>query len=149
MRIASPALKLLGASLCACVAHGAFAAGDDFVRGPVEARVERVIDGDTFEAIALVWPGHSVRVAVRIRGIDAPELRSRCAAEREAAQAARHALEDLLAGAPVLLGNIGGDKYYGRVLADVIAHDGRPAAEILVADGLARLYAGGARPAYC
>jgi micrococcal nuclease len=150
MRIArTTILILLAASAWMLGVHAAAAGGGDFVPGPVEARVERVIDGDTFEAVAHVWPGHSVRVAVRIRGVDAPEIRSRCPAEREAAQAARRALEELFGGGPVLLGNIGGGKYYGRVLADVTAHDGRPAAEVLLAGGLARSYQGGQRAAWC
>jgi len=125
------------------------AGAGDVVRGPVEAHVERVIDGDTLAAVAHVWPGHSVRVSVRIRGIDAPEMRSRCAAERAAAEAARQALEELVAGAPVLVANIGGDKYFGRVIADVMVHDGRDAAAALAAAQHARLYDGGRRAAYC
>ena len=148
MRIAHiVSVKLLTAGACALSSH-AGAAGD-FVRGPVEARVERVIDGDTFVAVAQVWPGHSVRVSVRIRGIDAPEMKSRCASERAAGEAARQALEALIAGAPVEISNIGGGKYYGRVLADVTAHDGRGAAETLLGGGLARHYSGGKRAAYC
>jgi hypothetical protein len=64
--------------------------------GPVEARVISVLDGDTFLAEARVWPGHTVRVNIRIRGIDAPEKRARCTAERAAAQAAREALHALI-----------------------------------------------------
>lgn len=142
------ALIMLLNILLACAAHLP-AGAEEFVRGPVEARVERVIDGDTLLAVAHVWPGHSVRVSVRIRGIDAPEMRSRCAAERAAAEAARAALEELVGGAPVFISNIGADKYYGRVVADVAAHDGRAAAEALVAASHARLYAGGQRVAYC
>ena len=145
MRIAAIPLLLLG---FACIGLHPTSA-DDLIRGPVEAEVERVIDGDTLAAIAHVWPGHSVRVSVRIRGIDAPELRSRCASERAAAEAARLALEELVGHGPVLISNIGGDKYYGRVVADVVAHDGRAVAETLVAASHARQYDGGERVAYC
>ena len=69
------------------------ASGAELVAGPVEARVLRVIDGDTFEAEALVWPGHRVRVAVRIRGVGAPEMRTRCGGDRAAAVRAKAALE--------------------------------------------------------
>jgi micrococcal nuclease len=55
----------------------------------VQATVLRVLDGDTFEARATVWPDLEVTVAVRIAGIDAPELQSHCARERELAGAAR------------------------------------------------------------
>lgn len=134
------------APMAACV-H-ADAAGET-IAGPIPADVERVLDGDTFVAVAHVWPGHAVRVSVRIRGIDAPETRSRCAAERDAARAARTMLGALLAQGRVSLVNVGGGKYYGRVLADVVAADGREAARVLLDGGLARPYDGGKRRAYC
>lgn len=124
-------------------------AAAESIPGPVEARVLRVIDGDSFVAEAHVWPGHTVTVSVRIRGIDAPEARSRCEAEREAAGRARAALEALIAQGPVGMTNIGGGKFYGRVLADVTAHDGRTIADALVEDGLARIYGGGKRGSWC
>jgi hypothetical protein len=55
------------------------------VAGPVSARIVRIIDGDTLEVEAHPWPGHSVRVSVRLRGIDTPERRSQCADQRAAA----------------------------------------------------------------
>lgn len=116
------------------------AAGGDIVAGPVETRVVRVVDGDTFVAEAMVWPRHWVRVTVRIRGIDAPELRSRCAAERTAAERAREALSHLLGDGPVAVGNIGGDKYYGRVLADVTGAGGRAVGPAMLGLGAARAY---------
>jgi endonuclease YncB( thermonuclease family) len=120
----------------------------DDVSGPVAASVLRVIDGDTFVADAHVWPGETVRVSVRIRGIDAPELHSRCAAERVAATQARAALAGLLGSGPVTISNIGGDKYYGRVLADVATGEGDVAPRML-SRALAKPYAGGRRMPYC
>lgn len=125
------------------------AADAEPMAGPVSATVERVIDGDTFVASANVWPGHSVRVSIRLRGVDAPELRSKCPAERAAAEAARTALEKLIAGAPVEVANIGGGKYYGRVLADVTTASGTGAAEAMLAAGHVRPYAGGRRASSC
>lgn len=124
-------------------------AGAEIVRGPVEARVLRVIDGDTFMAEALVWPGHTVRVGVRIRGIDAPEMRTRCEAEKRAAMRARAALERLIGERPVTVSNIGGGKYYGRVLADVANADGEPIAPALLGLAVVRAYDGGARVPFC
>jgi len=134
-------LLAAGASLPASAA--------ELFAGPVEARVLRVIDGDTFLAEALVWPGHSVRVAVRIRGIDAPEMRSRCAAEKAAAREARAALAGLLGDGRVTVSNIGDAKYYGRVLADVADAEGRAVGPALLRLGLARPYDGGRRDAFC
>src|SRR5690348_9640474 len=56
------------------------------------AEVLRVIDGDTFEARINLWPGLEVTTRVRLRGIDAPELRAHCDDERIKAEAARDAL---------------------------------------------------------
>jgi len=70
-------------------------AGQDFA-GPVAARVVEVLDGDTFVADAHVWPGQTVRVNIRIRGIDAPEMKSRCVREHSAAIEAREVLAGLL-----------------------------------------------------
>ncbi len=121
----------------------------DEVPGPVLATVLRVIDGDTFVADAHVWPGETVRVSIRIRGIDAPELHSHCTAERQAAARARDALAGLLARQPVTISNIGGGKYYGRVLADVTIGDGGAIAPAMLSRALVKPYAGGRRTAYC
>lgn len=118
-------------------------------KGPVEASVVTVLDGDTFLADAHVWPGQSVRVNIRIRGIDAPEMKSRCLAERSAALEARAVLSDLLGGGKVTISNIGGAKYYGRVLADVDTGNGEAVSEILLTLRLVRPYWGGRRESWC
>ena len=125
------------------------AAASDLLRGPVEARVVRVIDGDTFEAEALVWPGHMVHVSIRIRGIDAPELRGKCETEKRAAREARATLARLIAERAVLVSNIGGDKYYGRVVADVADERGQDVALLLLGLSVVREYAGGTRVPFC
>ena len=117
--------------------------------GPVEAKVLRVIDGDTFVAEAQIWPGHSIRTSVRIRGIDAPEMRSRCEAEKKAARRSRAVLARLIGDGPVTISAIGGAKYYGRVLADVADARGRPVAAHMLGLGMARPYEGGKREAFC
>jgi micrococcal nuclease len=117
--------------------------------GPVQARVLEILDGDTFLAEALVWPGHSVRVNVRIRGIDAPEMRSRCEEEKAAANLAREALAGMIAAGGVSISNIGGAKYYGRVLADVSTAEGTEVAEALLRRELVRDYDGGKRTNWC
>lgn len=124
-------------------------AGEGIAGTVVGARVLRVIDGDTFEAEAHVWPGAVMRVSVRIRGIDAPELHARCAAEARAALAARDALAALLGQHGVLIFNIGGGKYYGRVLADVATAAGVDVAGGMLQRGLVRPYGGGRRAGWC
>lgn len=144
----------LWAPLLLCFATAVAARGDALagridLEGPVEAEVERVLDGDTLVAVAHVWPGQSVRVSVRLRGIDAPEMHSRCAREREAAGRARAMLAGLVAQGRIALTNIGGGKYYGRVLADVATADNPDVAATLLGAGLARPYEGGRRRPYC
>ena len=115
------------------------------IAGPVTARVIRIIDGDTIEVDAHPWPGHAVRVSVRLRGIDTPERRSRCADQRAAALLARDELERLVTGFPTVeLISVSGCKYYGRVLADMKAGN-RDVAAAMLESGLARAYRGGKR----
>ena len=77
------------------------------------AEVLRVIDGDTFEARVHVWPGLDITTKIRLRGIDAPELRAKCAAERTMAEAARDALGAMLAEGTVGISGVTLDKYGG------------------------------------
>jgi len=67
--------------------------------GTHPAEVMRVLDGDTFEARVRVWPGLEITTKIRLRGIDAPELKARCAEERVKAESARDALAAMLAEA--------------------------------------------------
>jgi micrococcal nuclease len=111
--------------------------------------VLRVIDGDTFEARVHVWPGLDVTTKVRLRGIDAPELRARCPMERIKAEAARDALTEILTQGAVGVYGISIDKYGGRVVADAATHSiGSVSAEMLKR-GHARVYTGGHRDGWC
>jgi micrococcal nuclease len=106
-------------------------------------------DGDTCRMDVEVWSGLIVQAQVRLRGIDAPEIFGKCAIERALAKAARDALDAQLAAAEVItLTRVEADKYGGRVLADV-AVEGRTVAEVLLENGLARPYSGGARQGWC
>lgn len=144
-----PAFVLVSGLLLAASAVAVAAPASGTVAGPVEARVLRLIDGDTFVAEAMVWPGHAVTVSVRIRGIDAPEMRGRCGAERRAARRARAALGRLLGHGPVTVRNIGGDKYYGRVLADVAAEGEPDVGGAMLRLGMARAYRGKTKHPMC
>lgn len=118
------------------------------IAGPVAAEIVRVIDGDTILVDASPWPQQTIEVYVRLRGIDAPELHSTCAAVREEAERAQAALEEIMpATGEVQLTRISGDKYFGRILADVTTADGRNPAETLLAAGHAVAYYGGRKPA--
>jgi endonuclease YncB( thermonuclease family) len=113
------------------------------------AEVLRVIDGDTFEARVHVWPGLDVNTKIRLRNIDAPELHARCADEAARAQAARTALETMLAAGPVTVSRIGIDKYGGRVDALAATRDTPDISTALLNGGFARSYDGGRRGSWC
>jgi endonuclease YncB( thermonuclease family) len=118
-------------------------------RGGHPAQVLRVIDGDTFEARVRIWPGMDVTTRIRLRGIDAPELRARCGAERDKAVAAREALARILREGDVGVMRVAQDKYGGRVDADVSSAATADVAAALLGHGLVRRYAGGRRQSWC
>jgi endonuclease YncB( thermonuclease family) len=117
--------------------------------GTHPAEVLRVIDGDTFEARVHVWPGLDITTKIRLRGIDAPELKAHCPAERAMAEAARDALRDMLAEGAVGVSAITPDKYGGRVVADAATRSVASVSMELQAQGLARSYGGGRRRGWC
>jgi micrococcal nuclease len=114
----------------------------NIVEGPVEAELISVIDGDTLLVNARPWPQHSIAVLVRIRGIDAPEMKSRCKTARRAAERAKQALSHLATGR-IRLTNISGDKYFGRIVADVTTEKDTDVAAAMIGSGLAHTYDGG------
>jgi endonuclease YncB( thermonuclease family) len=82
--------------------------------------VVKVYDGDTITiASRLPYPESPLyRFAVRLNGIDAPEIKGKNEDEKRSAQAAKHALENLILHRDVVLKNTQTEKY-GRILADV------------------------------
>ena len=121
----------------------------EILAGPYAAAVERVVDGDTIAVRVTIWLAQDISVSVRVRGIDAPELRGRCDGERLRAEEATNALRHLLGDGTIVLTAIEGDKYFGRVVADVTNAAGDDIAAMLVANGFARAYDGGARRSWC
>src|SRR5579862_2096664 len=97
--------------------------------------VLRIIDGDTFAARVRVWPGLDVDTHVRLRGIDAAELRARCGDELARAQAARAALQTILAEGVVSISRVGIDKYGGRVDARVATRGTADVSAAMLAGG--------------
>lgn len=117
--------------------------------GSHPADLLRVIDGDTFEARVRVWPGVEITTKVRLRGIDAPELKARCPQERSKAEAARAALRAMLAEGDIAIMRVSLDKYGGRVVADARTRVTQDVSAAMLAKGLARSYAGGRRESWC
>ncbi|MGO4437235.1 thermonuclease family protein [Rhizobium sp. RAF56] len=125
----------------------AYAGSGDMIAGPVSARIVRVIDGDTLLVDANPWPQQTIEVYVRLRGIDAPELHAHCETTRHAAEQAQAALQEMTATTEAIeLSHISGDKYFGRILADVTLGDGRNPARYMLAAGYATAYDGGRKP---
>lgn len=119
------------------------------------ARVIRVIDGDTLEVEAALWliAGKEAMhmkgpLAVRVLGVDTPELYSRSACEREMAQRAKAFVIEWIGDGDVQIAVAGLDKYSGRIDAHVLK-GGRNLSDDLIASGLGRVYAAGARGAWC
>jgi endonuclease YncB( thermonuclease family) len=122
-------------------------AGNSSVRHPVD--IIRTIDGDTFEARVHLSPGLDLTTRVRLRGVDAPELKAACAEELELAEAAGEALRGLLGEGGVTIYNIGPDKYNGRIVADAATRRTDNVSAALLSAGHARGYVRGRRSAWC
>jgi endonuclease YncB( thermonuclease family) len=116
--------------------------------GPVPAEIVRVIDGDTVEVRARIWPGHIVETRVRLRGVDTPETRRPdCEAERAAGHAAAAFTQAWIAGpleageAPAFsLYEVDLGSFAGRVVARLGRSDGEDLSEALIGARLAVAY---------
>lgn len=115
----------------------------------VVSEITSIYDADTFRVNIKDWPPIIGRhVSIRVKGIDAPEIRGQCAAEKTAAQRAKQHTADILGMAQhIELRNIERGKYF-RILAEVYV-DGRNLADILTNQHLARPYQGGKRQSWC
>lgn len=105
----------------------------------------KVRDGDTFVITIEDTPDvFGEEIAVRIRGIDTPELNDKREEIKAIAIKAKEELERLLtSGKKIVLYNLGRDKYF-RLLASVKVGD-IDVAEYLIKRGLAKEYNGGAK----
>jgi len=115
--------------------------------GPYDARLVRVVDGDTVELDMDVYPDITIRTHLRINGINSPELRgSLC--EKTAGQNAREYARKILAGAYLRVVNVRHGKFAGRMVGDLWVND-RSFAEIMIETGHAVAYDGGKREKWC
>lgn len=103
----------------------------------------KVRDGDTFIInIPNIPDVFGKNIAVRIRGIDTPELNDSREEIRKISIQAKEELEKLLLnGKKITLYNLGRDKYF-RLLASVKV-DNVDVSEYLIKKGLAKKYNGG------
>lgn len=114
----------------------------------VKAEVVSVRDGDTVEIMAYPWPDFNPTTAIRLSGIDTPELRGKCKEESEKALKAKEYLESVLTK-EVTLKNVRYGKYAGRHVAEIITSNGINVSEALIEAGHARYYNGRKRQPWC
>lgn len=114
------------------------AQAEETLPGPIPATVERIIDGDTLDVVARIWPGLETRARVRLASVDTPELGSPCPNARKLAQTAQQLVEQTLRDKPITLVHIRPEHAYGRILADVEMADGTDIGAVLLQRGLAR-----------
>jgi len=87
-------------------------------------------------------------ILIRLRGIDAPEMRVKCPLEKTKATLARGYLRAILARGKVIeLHNVERGKYF-RIVANLIV-DEIDIAELMIEKQLAREYSGGKRLSWC
>ncbi len=122
--------------------------------GKTYGNLEEVIylgnyDGDTIRFdIPSVHPLIGRNVPVRVRGMDTPEIRGKCPAEKRLAKQAKNLVRRILeAAGRITLKKTGRGKYF-RIVAYVEADgvdgvDGVDVGEVLLKEGLAVLYQGG------
>ena len=104
------------------------------------AKLDRVVDGDTVDAMIDLGFDTWVHKRIRLLGIDAPETRTRDLDEKAQGLATKKRLEDLLeaANGMFVLQSHGVGKY-GRCLGIIIIED-ENINELLIREGLAEVY---------
>ena len=112
-------------------------------------RVISVYDGDTFRVDIDEFPPIVGRnIAIRILGIDTPEIKGSCRKERELAIKARDFTRKYLNAANIVsLTNLRRDKYF-RILANVHI-DGKNLGDALLTQKLAVVYSGKSKFNWC
>lgn len=117
-----------------------------------DAEILRVSDGDTIVIAAPFLPAPlKPQLAVRIFGVDTPEVgrRAECPAEAQRGELASQYTKQLVQnGRQFQVVLYGWDKFGGRVLGDIIV-DGQSVRFGLIANGLAREYYGDKKESWC
>ena len=113
------------------------------------SKVISVYDGDTFRVnIDSLPPIVGKNIAIRVNGVDTPEIRGKCQYEKNLALDARDFVRNKLADAKeIKLTNLQRGKYF-RVVANVLV-DGVSLEEELLDNKLAYEYSGGRKLSWC
>ncbi|MBT4731763.1 thermonuclease family protein [Candidatus Woesearchaeota archaeon] len=113
------------------------------------SKVNSVYDGDTFRVdIDVLPPIIGKNIAIRVNGVDTPEIRGKCQYENNLALEARDFVRDKLSNAKeIKLTNLQRGKYF-RVVANVMV-DGVSLERELLDNKLAYEYYGGKKLNWC
>ena len=113
------------------------------------SKVISVYDGDTFRVnIDSLPPIVGKNIAIRVNGVDTPEIRGKCQYEKNLALKARDFVRGKLANAKeIKLTNLQRGKYF-RVVANVLV-DGVSLEQELLDNKLAYEYSGGKKLSWC
>ena len=113
------------------------------------SKVISVYDGDTFRVnIDSLPPIVGKNIAIRVNGVDTPEIRGKCQYEKNLALEARDFVRGKLANAKeIKLTNLQRGKYF-RVVANVLV-DGVSLEQELLDNKLAYRYDGGKKLSWC
>lgn len=108
-----------------------------------------IYDADTFRVnLPCDYPLVCHAFPIRTTGYDAPEIRGKCPEEKEKAIQAREFVRATLSKSKKIeLRNLEPDKHF-RLLAEVWV-DGKPLADLVIKEGLARAYGGEKRKGWC
>lgn len=111
--------------------------------------VGTVLDGDSFYGSIAGWPPIiGDHIAIRVNGVDTPEMKGDCEREIELARKAKQFTVTFLRSAKTIqLKNLARDKYF-RIDADVYAN-GKSLAGELIKAGLGYEYYGGEKRSWC
>jgi len=115
----------------------------------IVSKVISVYDGDTFRVdIDSLPPIVGKNIAIRLNGVDTPEIRGKCQYEKDLAIKARDFVRNKLANAKeIKLTKLQRGKYF-RVVANVIV-DGVSLEKELLENKLAYKYTGGKKSSWC
>jgi endonuclease YncB( thermonuclease family) len=113
------------------------------------SKVISVYDGDTFRVnIDSLPPIVGKNIAIRVNGVDTPEIRGKCQYEKDLALEARDFVRAKLSNAKeIKLTNLQRGKYF-RVVANVVV-DGVSLEQELLDNELAYEYSGGKKLSWC
>jgi endonuclease YncB( thermonuclease family) len=113
------------------------------------SKVISVYDGDTFRVnIDSLPPIVGKNIAIRVNGVDTPEIRGKCQYEKNLALKARDFVRVKLANAKeIKLTNLQRGKYF-RVVANVVV-DGVSLEQELLDNKFAYEYSGGKKSSWC